>query len=462
MNWRLATSINALIALVTITAVIYGASQLRHWDSQHKTKTAEVTPANSSAPRRSIATGMSDITEVRVDKLASVPSPELHEVLWGATPEQIRTLALKFNDLPSDAPTLGAVGVFFKAWTEIDGKAALQGAFQLKNLTLKRTAAAAVVGSISPSACAEIANYLRDHPDIDLLQECRGEYLDPVLERWALVDAAAAAKFFDNLGDGQHALFYETDNKIGRAWATVDPYKALAWADKHTYPTSNDQDVLFSETIAGWSTTDMPAAANYVAQHMDRQGAKEAADAIVAAMLNQDGNGGRAVKWLSNLPSSLRKKEVQGNFACVWAKQNPEASAHWVETLPAGEQPAAVGGLMVVWAGDNWSAASKWIDSVSGELRDQAINSAINCCGLPENIPPAQAMSLALSVRDPELRFDTLKYALSHWAMENREAAVAWVKRSSLSEKQKRAVLSLDMLSPQKSEEDSTANEVSD
>ena len=226
------------------------------------------------------------------------------------------------------------------------------------------------------------------------------------------------------------ALSYEIENKIGRAWATVDPYKALAWADKHTYPTSNDQDVLFSETIAGWSTTDIPAAANYLAQHIDRQGAKEAADAIVAAMLDQDGNGDRAAKWLSYLPSTLRKWEIESNFAFIWAEINPEDCARWVTTLPRNEQPAAVSGLMHGWTGKNWTDASTWISTVNGELRDHAIASAINCCA-SENVPASQMIPLALSVTDPELRLSAITDAVSHWAIENREAALAWVKRSS-------------------------------
>jgi len=266
-----------------------------------------------------------DITDVRVDKLAPVPSSELYEVLSRTTPEQI---------------------------------AALAAAFRLRDLRFKRAAAVAVVESASPSLCGELALQLRDHPDADVLSESKGAFLDVLLPKWALGDAPAAAKFFDDLGDAQKALSYETDNKIGRAWATVDPYKALAWADKHTYPTSNDQDVLFSETIAGWSTTDMPAVANYLAQHIDRQGAKEAADAIVAAMLNQDGNGDRSAKWLSNLPSTPRKWEIESNFAFVWAEKNPQDCARWVTTLPRNEQPAAVSGLMQGWTDKNWTDAS--------------------------------------------------------------------------------------------------------
>lgn len=462
MNWRLVTAINALIPIVTISVGIYAVCHIRHSQPERRPTDTELNSRNKTEDYLWRADNLRDITSVRVDKLASVPPSELYEVLSSATPEQILALAMKFNDLPSDAPTLGAVEMFFKTLAQINGNAALVTAFRIKDVRLRRAAASAVVDSVSPALCGDLAAHLRDHPDTDLMSENNGSFLDTLLQRWAFVDAAAAAKFLDELGDAADVLSYETKDRIGRAWGTVDPSQALAWADKHTYPTSNDQDVLFSDTIAGWCTTDLAAASSYVTQHIDRQGGKESADTVLRLMLEHDGDGKGATKWLSELPSSLRKKEIEGNFACVWAQRDASASARWVETLPGDEQPAAVSGLMVVWAGHNWPAALEWINGIAGELRDHAINSAINCCGLPENISPAQAISLALSITNSDLRFDTLKDALSHWAIENREAAVGWVKRSSLPEEQKRSVLSLDMLSPQKSEHDSNPDESSE
>src|SRR5437868_13396971 len=109
---------------------------------------------------------------------------------------------------------------------------------------------------------------------------------------------------------------------------------------------------------------------------------------------------------------------------------------------------------MIAWPAKNWSDASKWIATVSGELRDDAIASAINTSGF-KNIPPPEAISLALSVADPKLRLSAITDAVSNWALEDREAAVAWLKRSSLSPREKRAVMLLDVISPRKPEQES-------
>jgi hypothetical protein len=193
MTSRTITILNAAIAVVTVTAVTLDL-QSRHRDHVR---------ATSAARPSSRANGLSkdrphlynDVIDVRVDKLSSVPPSELYEVLMQATPEEIAALALKFNNLPPDGPSIGSVGMFFQAWAEIDGLAALEGAFRINDLQLKRMAAGTVIGSVSPALCADIAARLRNNPDPALLTESRGTYLDMLLERWAFVDGPASAKF---------------------------------------------------------------------------------------------------------------------------------------------------------------------------------------------------------------------------------------------------------------------------
>src|ERR1700687_5838832 len=136
MNLRVLTSINAFITIMTFSAVVYAVSHIRPSQAERRTTSAKLHSRNERGTHLSHTNSFRDITDVRVDKLASVPS-ELYEVLSLTTPEQIAALALKFNDLSYDAPTLGAVGNFFQTWANIDGKAALAAAFRLRDLRLK-------------------------------------------------------------------------------------------------------------------------------------------------------------------------------------------------------------------------------------------------------------------------------------------------------------------------------------
>src|SRR5206468_12430100 len=134
-------------------------------------------------------------------------------------------LAMKFNELPPNVRTAGGIGMFFQAWAELDGKAALLGAFKLKDLELKRMAVDAVVHSVSPGIASELAAYLNENPHKDLA-DVQSRFMDALLERWSGTDPPAAAKFLDRLNDPNSDLV-GTAAKVAFAWGNVDPVGAL-------------------------------------------------------------------------------------------------------------------------------------------------------------------------------------------------------------------------------------------
>src|SRR5437588_3659254 len=205
MNWRLLTTINAIIALVTVGAVLFDLTRPRNKQSSSKRQeTFQTNAANNQleepADTNRIKT-VDDLANARVDDLGAVPAVELTDLMRGATPEQLAALALKFNDAPTDARTLGGMGVFFQAWTQLDPKAALTGAFQLQDVTMRKLAATTVVYATSPSAAAGLIAMLTEHPDKDLLSECKSTFLDPLIGSWSSLDPEAASKFMDDLGN---------------------------------------------------------------------------------------------------------------------------------------------------------------------------------------------------------------------------------------------------------------------
>ncbi len=129
MNWRLLTAINAAIALVTVTAVIFDLTRSRG-ERSHATVRSNPTNEQKQATDREAKArieALDDLSKARVDDLGAVPAAELTHLMDRATPEQLAALASKFNEAPTDARTLGGMGVFFQAWTELDPHAALIG-----------------------------------------------------------------------------------------------------------------------------------------------------------------------------------------------------------------------------------------------------------------------------------------------------------------------------------------------
>jgi hypothetical protein len=439
MNWRLLTAINAAIALITVSAVIFGISR-RH--GEHKRTAVRSNPTsdqNQAAEREAKARieALTDLSQARVDDLGAVPAAELTHLMDRATPDQLAALALKFNDAPTDARTLGGMGVFFHAWAQLDPKNALAGAFQLKDITFRKLAAITVVNSVSPSSTPELIAMLIEHPDKDLLSECKNSFLDPLISSWSSLDPEAASKFMDELGDTKTSLNSRARNNIAYNWGTLDPDAALEWVKKQQDKDYLDPSYLYDEVIRGWCFKDLGAASAYVAQHLDDPAAERAAASVAEAMFTKDPDS--ATAWVSNMPSGRPKSEAQSTIAQTWVEKDSSAATKWFATLPENEQTDLAGTIVMHWADSNWSEASRWIETLSGDVRDYALSNAMN----RENVTEAESLTLALSIRDEELRHTRLENVIQHWSFSDPESAEAWVKNSPLSNEDRDRLLSI-------------------
>jgi hypothetical protein len=362
-------------------------------------------------------------------------------VLMRSSPEEIAALGLKFNELPKNGKSIGAAGVFFQAWAELDGKSALVGAFQIKDNGLRKMAIATVVHSASPGLAPELAVYLKEHPDKNLKAEFRDDFFPQLLLGWSLTDAPAAAKFFGDLPlakDSKSA--YNAGTRIAYAWGTVDPYAALSWAEQHHEDQGFESGGLLNAVVVGWCDTDVNAAASYVREHLESPGANLAVYSIAATLLDQDPQKG--TDWLGNLPAGDAKSYAQSKLAGFWAERDPVAASHWIEELPKEEQAGAIVPLVESWAANDWPAASKWIMGLEGESHDAAVESAIR--NVRSDVAPTEPLALALSLTDADLRTVALQSVIQRWAKKEPEAAEAWIKGSALSKQEKALLLSTE------------------
>lgn len=443
MNWRLLTAINAAIALVTICGVIYivtrsPAPKRTHRESA-KTSSESNSPGSQSENRPqnkvSIET-VDDLTNARVDDLGSVPAVELTQLMSRATPAQLAMLAAKFNDAPTDARTFGGMGVFFQAWAELDPKAALSGAFQLGDITMRKLAATAVVNSVSPSAAAGLIAMLSNNPDRDLATECKTTFLDPLIASWSSLDPEAASKLMDELGDTKSSLNSSARNNIAYNWGTLDPQSALEWTRKQQDKDYLDSSYLYDQVIRGWCVKDLRAASDYVAQHLDDPAAQRAAASVAEAMFTRDPD--QATNWVRGMPTGTPKSEAESTIAQTWIEKDPAAMEKWLATLPESEESSLVDRIMPKWLTDNSTEASRWISTTTGEVHDQAIiaEMAVN-----QSYP--DSLSLAFSIGDFERRNSVIEDNIRSWADTNPQAAEEWVKGSSLPTDQQQKLLSV-------------------
>jgi hypothetical protein len=461
MNWRLLTVINAAIALVTVCAVIFGVRR-SHTERSHGERPYTTVHSNSASDQRAKQTEqyqvepIDDISKARVDDLGAVPAAELTQLMSRATPEQLAAMALKFNDAPTDARTFGGMGVFFQAWTELDPKAALIGAFQLNDVTLRKLAATTVVNSVSPSAAPELIAYIKEHPDKDLSDECKNGFLSPLIGSWSLLDPAAASKFVDQLGNTNQPFDYKARQDIAHAWGTLDPEAALEWAAKQKSNESVDAASLYNEVITGWCLNNLADASAYVKTHLDNPGAGYAASSVAEAMFTRDVDG--ATSWINGLPEGgVARNQAEDRIATLWAEKDSPAAAHWLATLPEKDQDNLAGTIARAWVDTNWSEASRWIATLTGDVRDDALAVATHRQGATE----VDSLSLALSIKSDETRKYQTETLIREWSWKDARAAEAWVKNSQLSGEEQEGLLSV-IADTQKNTEEATERVIID
>jgi len=354
-----------------------------------------------------------------------------------ATPEQLAALAAKFNEAPTDARTLGGLGVFFQVWTQLDPKAALIGAFQLNDITFRKLAAVTVVNSASPSAAPELLTYIIQYPAKDLVEECKNRFLSPLIDSWSTLDPEAASKFMDELGDTKNDLNSRARSSIAENWGSLDPDAALEWIEKQKDKDFVDRDSLYDKVINGWCLKDMGAASAYVAQHLDDPAATRAASTVAEAMFMRDPDN--ATAWMAQMPQGRPRSNAESTIANLWSQKDPTAASRWMATLPTDDQTEIVGTIVTNWASDNWPETSRWIETLSGDVRDRALSSAMD----RNNSTNSDSLTLALSIRDDEFRHDRIESVIQSWSYRDPEAAEAWVKNSPLSPEERQHLLSV-------------------
>lgn len=439
MNWRVLTAINAGIALITVIAVIFGVTR-RHAEPTRAAVRSNLTNEQKQAAEREAKArveALDDLSQARVDDLGAVPAAELTHLMDRATPEQLAALAAKFNEAPTDARTLGGMGVFFQAWTQLDPDAALMGAFQLQDVTMKKLAATTVVNSVSPSAAPALITQLIEHPDKDLLSECKNEFIEPLINSWSSLDPEAASKFVDDLGGTKTSLNYKVTNNIAYNWGTLDPNAALEWITKRKDNVGYLSSYTYDQVIKGWCFKDLAAASAYVAQHLDDPAADRAASSVAEAMFARDPD--KATAWITQMPQGRPRSEAESTIAGVWSQKDPASASQWMATLPTDDQTEVVGTIVTNWASDNWPETSRWIETLSGDVRDRALSSAMD----RNDSTNSDSLALALSIRDDEFRKNRIQNVIENWSYNDPQAAEAWIKNSPLSFEEQQHLLSI-------------------
>lgn len=305
-----------------------------------------------------------------------------------------------------------------------------------------------------------------------------GAFVRPtVLQSWASVDPANAAKYFSENprefammggwgGGGGPGGGEGGAGTIAAEWAKLDPQAALAWANTLTNErdksgalssvvreiaakdpskaaevaatlTGDDQTRAYREIAGQWGSSDFAAAKAWI-NGLPAEARDQAMAAALSSFASTD--PAKAAGEVSSLAAGRDRDRAVESVAEAWARTDPASAAAWVLQQQTEDSAGAMRNVMANWVGQDSAAALAFIQQQpQGELRDSATATYVftNRSGDPQ-----QTIQLAESISDEGDRDRAVGMTAMRWMREDSEAARAYIESStSLSDQAKERLL---------------------
>ena len=280
--------------------------------------------------------------------------------------------------------------------------------------------------------------------------------LNLLMHAWGSIDGPSAIDYAQNKIRGGASRF-ATYTAIS-SWAAADPEAALAWSTERTEGTSNR---YLPGVVAGWANYHLADASQFVAELPEGRERNWSVEVLTSNYLQL--GGGEAVDWAADLREGRFKELVQTSVARQWARQEPAASAEWVEALAEFDQvgdavrivssewarsdpqtaiewaaqlsdaEVRTEGIVAVidrWAADDPNAAGEWLNE---KPLDASLDPAIDAFSRRiARMDPESALSWAESIVDSEVRAKSLIEVGQNWYRDDPEGAARWIENSGL------------------------------
>ena len=401
-------------------------------------------PARMGVSEVSAAAGRGDTAAPRLTKaeedrlllgdIAKLPSRELYALLAKRTAAEIAHLARQMETLPRSSASDAKIFLFYKGWATSDAEAALASAIALRNPHFRQEAIAGVLRGADPGAAGSLAKSINQLPANLLPPDEKQNLVSSAVMQWSRAEPMAAAHFLDAIG-ATGLNFTSAFNSTATAWALQDPAAALAWAQQHPDGFGN---LAMQGAINGWWRKDPAAAEAYVAALPDASGRQEMVVSFAGVLFRSD--PARAREWASQLPTVAARRAANIAIAQDWALDDPAAATQWAAQLPAEERGVAVGGAARIWAREDSEADAHFLDSLGGALRDEAVATFSGTLAYENS---SLALTWAATIADPKMRSETEEQIALEWMKQDPAGARSWIQNSALPENEKAQLLSV-------------------
>jgi hypothetical protein len=396
-------------------------------------------PADTNIPTESPTPTSTPPKRLEVDTVATIPFEENRDSLKKLGSKETARLAQQVRELPPGGPSNAKINAFFKAWGEVEPKAAVTKAAALKTQEARGVAVEALINGMTPAAAEQVVRSLRAMTSDTLSPETKDRLVGLSIVKWSQADPAAAAQFLSELypdaatrlgktGPVDSVLF-QTTRAIAENWGAGDPQNAIAWFQQQP---ALEQAGGMERVLSGWWRKDSVAAAAYVSAHVDSARGRHLAAAMASRMTAM--NPRSAAEWVEWAEDTKLKRRAELEIAAIWASNDPKAASEWAaHKSDAGRNPV-IGIVAATWAVIDPTAAGKWMDSLPGASRDAAI---VSYSAALERRDPATALGWTLKIEDPKLQKRNVDRIAGRWLTRQPDEAKAWIQRSRLGPEEK-------------------------
>jgi hypothetical protein len=376
--------------------------------TQAPTQSARSNPApspaaSSNSATASVTTGGGRITSGSMQRTLSTAleskdpisrNLEIAQMIAGLDANNVQAALQAFQDAPRNRENEEYFRLFMHAWGQIDGKAALDFAFNSDDPRRFVGAAGSAMSSWAATDPNAALDYLENGEFDD---RARGYMRDSLVRGWAGSDLYGASSYVSTLGEG--------DQRNRLSQMLVDQYLeqdgpagAMRWAEDVARNAPDDQyrSVVMNRVADRIAQSDPETAANWVDQE---------------------------------LASGAISSRTLGEIASEWGERDPVMAASWLESHFDDQRVNGdvVAGLARQWAREDPVAAAGWVDQYLGN--DRLVNREVvqNLTGEWADDDPQAAIAWVSRIQNPEVQGPGYASIMERWAREDANAAGAWL-----------------------------------
>jgi hypothetical protein len=206
-------------------------------------------------------------------------------------------------------------------------------------------------------------------------QPFKGQTLSKLIDIWSQIDPVGALAFVeknpDTPGTDLTKLLQHwggMDPEAALAWLARNPILPKEAA------APENAIALYDSLFSGWLIRDALPAANYVAEHLDLPEIRSSLGRATYSVHYYRPESFDS--WMKSLPNEETRIEAIKGASDFDAHTAPAADAQWVASRPLEEQGDALILPLTLWLEKDSEAAVKWINDLPTSIRDGAIQIA--------------------------------------------------------------------------------------